>query len=75
MSSAGQPGLGVRGAAPNCSHGCRVGSKEPTSDGSYTMNHTAMVYLMDRDGKFTGIVSYGEKPEMRLNKLRKLLAS
>jgi protein SCO1/2 len=48
--------------------------REPTSDGSYTMNHTAMVYLMDRDGKFAGIVSYGEKPEMRLDKLRKLLA-
>jgi protein SCO1/2 len=48
--------------------------KQPTSDGSYTMNHTAMVYLMDRDGKFTGIIGYGEKPDMRLDKLRKLVS-
>jgi protein SCO1 len=48
--------------------------KQPTSDGSYTMNHTAMVYLMDRDGQFTGIIGYGEKPDMRLGKLRKLVA-
>jgi len=26
--------------------------KVPTGDGSYTMDHTAIVYLMDRNGKF-----------------------
>jgi protein SCO1 len=26
--------------------------KVPLKDGDYTMDHTALVYLMDRDGKF-----------------------
>lgn len=45
----------------------------PTSDGSYTMNHTALVYLMDREGRFFGTLDYEEKPEMRLTKLKRLL--
>jgi len=47
--------------------------KQPTSDGSYTMNHTAMIYLMDRDGRFVTVIPYGDKPEARLDKMRKLL--
>ena len=34
--------------------------KQPTSDGSYTMDHTALIYLMDGDGAFFGTISYGE---------------
>ncbi len=45
----------------------------PTSDGGYTMNHTALVYLMDREGRFFGTLDYEEKPEMRLTKLKRLL--
>jgi len=26
--------------------------KVPLKDGDYTMDHTALIYLMDRDGKF-----------------------
>ena len=48
--------------------------KQPTSDGSYTMNHTAMVYLMDRDGRFVTVIPYGDTPEGRLDKMKKLLA-
>lgn len=44
-----------------------------TSDGDYTMNHTALVYLMDRQGKFFGTLDYEEKPDVRLTKLRRLL--
>jgi protein SCO1/2 len=47
--------------------------KQPTSDGSYTMNHTAMIYLMDRDGQFVTVIPYGDTPEGRLDKMRKLL--
>ncbi|HTN95948.1 MAG TPA: SCO family protein [Nordella sp.] len=47
--------------------------KVPTSDGGYTMNHTALVYLMDREGRFFGTLDYEEKPEMRLVKLKRLL--
>jgi protein SCO1/2 len=47
--------------------------KQPTSDGSYTMSHTAMIYLMDRDGNFVTVIPYGDTPEGRLDKMRKLL--
>lgn len=47
--------------------------KIPTDDGSYTMDHTASVYLMNRNGEFTGVISYGENQKTRLAKLRKLI--
>jgi len=48
--------------------------KVPTEDGDYTMDHTASIYLMDAAGEFTGTISYGEQADMRLAKLKKLLA-
>lgn len=48
-------------------------AKVPTSDGSYTMDHTATVFLMGADGRFASTISYGEAPEMREAKLKKLL--
>lgn len=49
-------------------------AKVPTSDGGYTMDHTALVYLMDAKGDFSGTISYGEALETQEAKLRKLLA-
>jgi protein SCO1/2 len=48
--------------------------KVPTSDGGYTMNHTATVLLFDRDGKFVSSISYGEKRDSREKKVRNLLS-
>ena len=48
-------------------------AKVPTRDGGYTMDHTASVYLMDAQGGFAGTISFGEAPELREAKLRKLL--
>lgn len=48
-------------------------AKVPTSDGAYTMDHTASVFLMDAEGQFSGTISFGEASEMRLGKLKKLL--
>jgi protein SCO1/2 len=47
--------------------------KQPTSDGSYTMSQTTVIYLMDRDGNFVTVIPYGDTPEGRLDKMRKLL--
>ncbi len=47
-------------------------NKVPASDGSYTMDHTATVFLMGRDGKLFGTIRYGEKPDDRVAKLRRL---
>jgi len=40
---------------------------------NYSMDHTAAVYLMDRDGKLHALIGYGEKPEASLAKLRELV--
>jgi protein SCO1 len=37
--------------------------KVPLKDGDYTMDHTALTYLMDRDGKFVAPFSLNRKPE------------
>jgi protein SCO1/2 len=49
--------------------------KVPLDDGTYTMDHTAAVYLLDADGKFTGTVDYQEDPATALAKLKRLVGS
>ena len=49
--------------------------KVPTSDGSYTMDHTAIVFLMDRRGGLAATLAPDEAPETRLEKLRRLVAA
>ncbi|WP_224405437.1 SCO family protein [Afifella sp. IM 167] len=43
----------------------------PTDDG-YTIDHTASVFLMDKDGKFVGTLAYGEDADTMLKKLENL---
>lgn len=47
--------------------------KVPTSDGGYTMNHTAILYLMDRNGEYSAPVGYAEDEAGYLAKFRALL--
>ena len=47
--------------------------KVPTKDGDYTMDHTALIYLMDRDGKFVSPFSLNRKPEEAAADLKKYL--
>jgi protein SCO1/2 len=37
--------------------------KVPTKDGDYTMDHTALVYLMDKQGRFVAPFNLKRKPE------------
>ena len=37
--------------------------KVPLKDGDYTMDHTALIYLMDRDGKFVSPFNLKRKPQ------------
>ncbi len=46
--------------------------KVPTEDGSYTMDHTASVFLLNSAGDFHGTIAYGENTETALEKLRRL---
>ncbi|MNL65498.1 hypothetical protein D3C87_1898330 [compost metagenome] len=41
-------------------------------DGEYTMDHTASVFLLDADGKFSGTIAYEENPETAVKKLENL---
>jgi len=37
--------------------------KVPLQDGGYTMEHTALVYLMDKDGRFVGAFNLDRPPQ------------
>jgi len=47
--------------------------KVPLDGGSYTMDHTASVYLMDARGGFVGTISFDESQDVALGKLRHLV--
>jgi protein SCO1 len=52
----------------------RVYSKKvPLKDGDYTMDHTALTYLMDRDGHFVAPFNLNRKPEEAAADLKKYL--
>jgi protein SCO1/2 len=45
--------------------------KIPLQDGDYTMDHTALIYLMDREGKFVRPFDLKRKPEEAAADLRR----
>ena len=44
--------------------------KIPLKDGDYTMDHTAVVYLMDKDGHFVAPFNLKQTPEAAADQLR-----
>jgi len=47
--------------------------KVPTDKGDYTMDHTAIVYLMDKDGRFVAPFNLRRSPEVAAAELKKYL--
>src|SRR5260370_1284141 len=47
--------------------------KVPLRDGDYTMDHTALVYLMDRDGKFAAPFNLKRTPQEAAADLKRYL--
>ncbi len=47
--------------------------KVPLKDGDYTMDHTALIYLMDRDGKFVAPFNLKRTPEEAAAELKRYL--
>ena len=47
--------------------------KVPLKDGDYTMDHTALVYLMDRNGRFVAPFNLKRTPEEAAGDLKKYL--
>jgi len=48
--------------------------KVPSEGGGYTMDHTASVFLMDRNDRFMGLIDYHEQEASALAKMRRLIA-
>ncbi|MDB5649815.1 MAG: electron transport protein SCO1/SenC [Hyphomicrobiales bacterium] len=52
----------------------RVYSKKvPTQNGDYTMDHTAIVYLMDKQGRFVNALNLQQPPEAAAREVQRLL--
>jgi protein SCO1/2 len=47
--------------------------KVPVDGGSYIMDHTASVYLLNSNGVFVGTIDYKESPETAVAKLKRLV--
>jgi protein SCO1 len=47
--------------------------KVPLKDGDYTMDHTALIYLMDRDGRFVAPFNLKRTPEEAATDLKRYL--
>lgn len=47
--------------------------KVPLKDGDYTMDHTAVVYLMDKDGRFVAPFNLKQTPAAAADQLRRYL--
>lgn len=48
-------------------------AKVPIEGGDYTIDHTASVFLMDRDGKFVATIDHKESQKTALDKLKRLI--
>jgi protein SCO1/2 len=48
--------------------------KVPQPSGGYTVDHTASVYPLDRDGRFRATIDIHEKQDVGLQKIRRILA-
>jgi len=48
--------------------------KVPLDGGSYSMDHTASIYLLDKDAGFAGTVDFKDEPDKALAKLKRLVA-
>jgi protein SCO1/2 len=65
---------GDRAAVDAAEKAYRVYAKKvPTTDGDYSMDHTALVYLMDKQGRFVAPFSLKRRPEDAAADLRRYL--
>jgi protein SCO1 len=60
-------------AIASVAKGYRVYYKKVPTDGGYTMDHTALVYLMDKDGRFVAPFNIKRSPEAAAADLRRYM--
>lgn len=51
----------------------KVLSDPAKPDGEYTMDHTASIFLLDKEGRFVGTIAYGENDDVARQKLTNLM--
>ncbi|MBN9315820.1 MAG: SCO family protein [Devosia sp.] len=71
----GLVGTDQQTADAKASFGVMSEATAPDADGYYLVNHTASVFLINRDGRFEGTIAYGESKDTAVAKIRKLIAS
>lgn len=71
----GLVGTDAQTADVKASFGASSELTEPDADGYYLVNHTASVFLINKDGRFEGTIAYGENTDTAVGKIQKLLAS
>ena len=49
--------------------------KIPQRDGTYVMDHSTIIYLMEADGRFDTIIAYQEDDASAITKLKKLISA
>ena len=47
--------------------------KVPIEGGGYTIDHSAMIYMMDRNGRFSGVIGYNETAARAQAQMRALI--
>lgn len=52
----------------------RVYYEKVPTENDYTMNHSSLIYLMDKNGQFVNVVGYGVDADKRLEAFRRLIA-
>jgi len=77
VESFGGPIVGLTGTpdeiAAAAKHYHVLYAKHPTADGGYDMDHSAVIYIMDPQGRFTATFGPNDTPDTMIARLRKLL--
>lgn len=71
----GLVGTEAQTEAAKAAFGAMSETTAPDADGYYLVNHTASVFLINKDGSFEGTIAYGEAKDTAIGKIRKLMAS
>ena len=77
VASFGGPIVGLTGTAAKIAEAAKAYqvfyAKHPTADGGYDMDHSAVIYIMDPEGRFTATFGPDDTTEKMVGRLRTLL--
>jgi protein SCO1/2 len=62
-------------AAVKAAFGAQSENMAANEDGFYLVKHTALVFLIDRNGRFQGTIDYAEDPNVAMGKIKRLMGT